>query len=192
MNHTVCIEEIRGLPANDISEVILLVIIPVHLRLAVHGQLVVVILGVAHQAIPVVPSRRDKLHPCPRHWDPVLVQVLAGVEGRISLKELEVMSMWHCLEESEGLCSIAPHFHSIQMTTYKMDITIYLLLQVSHEGPLLRTVSPVLRGAVPGDGVVVGSRVVQVESGQDAGATRAADGRRHERLLEGGTLVDQK
>ena len=100
MNHTVCIEEFRGLPADDVGEVVLFVVVPVHLRLAVHGQLVVVILGVAHQAVPVIPSRRDELHPRPGHWDPVLVQVLAGVEGRISLKEMEVMSMF-----------IARHFH---------------------------------------------------------------------------------
>ena len=73
-----------------------------------------------------------------------------------------------------------------------MDITIYLLLQVSHKGPLLGTVAPVLGGAVSRDGVVVGSRVVEVESGEDAGAARAADGRRHEGLLEGGPLVHQE
>ena len=33
---------------------------------------------------------------------------------------------------------------------------------------------------------------MEVESGEDAGAARAADGRRHERLLEGGSLVHQE
>ena len=88
--HTVCIEEVRGLSANDVGQVVLLVVVPVPLLLAVHRELVVVILGVAHEPVPRVPPRRDEFHARPGVGDPVLVQVLAGVEGGVSLKLNEI------------------------------------------------------------------------------------------------------
>ena len=69
---------------------------------------------------------------------------------------------------------------------------MHLLLQVGHKGPLLGAVSPLLRGAVAGDGIVECARVVEVEAGQDAGTARAADRRCDERILEGGALVDEQ
>ena len=80
-----CIEEVRRLSANDVGQVVLLVVVPVALFLAVHRELVVVILGVAHETVPYVPARWDVLHAGPRLGQPVLVQVLASVECGISL-----------------------------------------------------------------------------------------------------------
>ena len=91
--HTVCIEEVRGLSANDVGQVVLLVVVPVLLLLPVHRKLVVVILGVAHEPVPRVPPRRDVFHTRPGCRDPVLVQVLAGVEGGVSLKMGEIAEL---------------------------------------------------------------------------------------------------
>jgi hypothetical protein len=77
----------RGLPSNDVSQIVVGVGVSVSLGLAVHGQGVVIVARVANEAGPEVPTGGDVAHAA--HLGvAVLIEVLASVKGNIPLENV--------------------------------------------------------------------------------------------------------
>ena len=77
------VQEADGVAPDDVCQVVPDVVVAVALGLAVDGERVVVVSGVADEPQPPVPARRHVLHPAPRPLA-VLVQVLAGVHRAVA------------------------------------------------------------------------------------------------------------
>ena len=166
------VKKIRRLFPNDISEVVIVIVISMFFLSAIDGQWVIVILGVSLEGGPSIPSRWNMFYSTRcffRIIHPVTIEVLSCIESWVSLEQVKALT-W-------GVKRLIPG---------------YLSLEVSCKGVLLRTILPLLRGAPAWHRVVGNREVVEVLPCEHTWAAWAANRCIHKSVGECHTFIWQE